>query len=631
MMDFMIGVNYWDSKSGTDMWKHWDAASVEADLQALANTGVRVMRVFPNWRDFQPIHALRRARGAEFEYRFENDVIPTHPAGLSEEMLEHFATFCDLAGKYHISLIPSIVTGWMSGRQFCPPALNGRNHYTDPVSLVWQMRYVSGFVEAFRHRKEILAWDLGNECNVLSECSDRNVACAWTLMIRNAIAAKDSTRPIMSGMHSLSVDFRNQVWRIADQGEFTDVLCPHPYPSPTVGGDFEPMNRLRTTLIPTVQAVLYRGIGKKPSMIQETGTFNDMHGSREVAADFVRINLFSSWAHGALGYLWWCGCEHSHLKNPPYSWSMVERELGLIDKDRKPKPVGRVMRAFGEMLDGLPFRSLPPRRTDGVILLTEGLPSPIQTATGAFVLSKMAGLECEFAYSDAPLPEASLYIVPSINGWAPIRGETWYTLLDRVAQGATLYLSTDTGTVTEFEQVTGLRSLGMGKDLREHTFSLDGVSYPFVYGTGSTHQSGCKFRLAPLDAEILAADEEGNAVLSRHALGKGQVFFSNFPMETWLTRQGEGFTREEFPYYRIYETVAKNLLEKKALRADSPHIGVTLHPMDGNTDIAVLLNYSNEPIAPHYDLRGSLEPIWGDPALLPPCSGCICYLHKEKA
>ena len=38
---FVIGVNYWDSKSGTDMWKNWDPAAVEEDLAALEAFGVR--------------------------------------------------------------------------------------------------------------------------------------------------------------------------------------------------------------------------------------------------------------------------------------------------------------------------------------------------------------------------------------------------------------------------------------------------------------------------------------------------------------------------------------------------------------------------------------------------------------
>ena len=38
---FAIGVNYWDSRSGTDMWRNWSPETVEADLAALEAVGVR--------------------------------------------------------------------------------------------------------------------------------------------------------------------------------------------------------------------------------------------------------------------------------------------------------------------------------------------------------------------------------------------------------------------------------------------------------------------------------------------------------------------------------------------------------------------------------------------------------------
>ena len=54
-MDFMIGCNYWDGVHGTNMWRDFDEDVIRADVEALAKTGVRFMRVFPNWRDFQPM------------------------------------------------------------------------------------------------------------------------------------------------------------------------------------------------------------------------------------------------------------------------------------------------------------------------------------------------------------------------------------------------------------------------------------------------------------------------------------------------------------------------------------------------------------------------------------------------
>ena len=52
-----LGANYWASHAATEMWRKWDAKAVDEDLRVLAANGFRVLRVFPNWADFQPIHA----------------------------------------------------------------------------------------------------------------------------------------------------------------------------------------------------------------------------------------------------------------------------------------------------------------------------------------------------------------------------------------------------------------------------------------------------------------------------------------------------------------------------------------------------------------------------------------------
>ncbi len=53
----VLGANYWASHAATRMWREWDARAVEDDLRVLAGAGIRLLRVFPNWADFQPIHA----------------------------------------------------------------------------------------------------------------------------------------------------------------------------------------------------------------------------------------------------------------------------------------------------------------------------------------------------------------------------------------------------------------------------------------------------------------------------------------------------------------------------------------------------------------------------------------------
>ena len=104
---FATGVNFWASKEAIHMWRNWDAASIEADLAALAKYGVQLLRCFPFWPDFQPIRQLRSANcdvGGRFkEVRFGDDPLPDTEAGragVDEVMLERFETFADLAQKY---------------------------------------------------------------------------------------------------------------------------------------------------------------------------------------------------------------------------------------------------------------------------------------------------------------------------------------------------------------------------------------------------------------------------------------------------------------------------------------------------------------------------------------------------
>ena len=166
-MKYMLGCNYWGSKYGTDMWKHWDEPSVREDLQLLAKYGVTHMRVFPNWRDFQPIYLLQNWRGGLWDYRFAEDKKIDNEFALDMESIGHFRTFCRMAQENGISLVVAIMTGWMSGRLYAPPALERLNHITDAESLMWQSRFVRGFVRCLKEEPAIVAWDLGNECNCL--------------------------------------------------------------------------------------------------------------------------------------------------------------------------------------------------------------------------------------------------------------------------------------------------------------------------------------------------------------------------------------------------------------------------------------------------------------------------------
>ena len=133
-MNYMIGCNYWGSKYGTEMWKYWDGESVDKDLETLARYGVRYMRVFPNWRDFQPLVPIYGVCNIKREYRLHGEELMTDEFGLDEECINHFEEFLGYVKKHGMKVIVAVLTGWMSGRMFTPPALYGKKSNKRPRS-----------------------------------------------------------------------------------------------------------------------------------------------------------------------------------------------------------------------------------------------------------------------------------------------------------------------------------------------------------------------------------------------------------------------------------------------------------------------------------------------------------------
>ena len=627
--NYMIGCNYWDSVHGTDMWRYYDEKVIEGDLKALSENGVKYMRVFPNWRDFQPVEKMYAWHGYLGDYVDKNEKPLGQADGVDPEMLARFDNFLTLCEKYNIGLIVSIVTGWMSGRLFVPPVLEGKNIINDPEANMWMVKYIRRIVNEFKNRDIIKYWDLGNECNCLADVNSNYEAYRWTALVANTIRMCDPTRKIMSGMHGLA-DSLGRPWNLWNQGELTAVMTPHPYPSPTIGAAVEPINRMRTTIAPTAQTVEYASVSEKPALIQEQGTFNDILGHREMAADFVRANLFSSFAIGGIGYFFWCGHEHLKLTQPPYSWSMVERELGLLDVDLNPKPVANELKKFGEVLEALPFEELPERQIDAVCIGSR-VSDPWKGYCSSYILAKQAGFEVVFRNSAQEIPKAPIYILPGIAGWQVVYKECYDTLIDRVINdGATLYISAHTGLLTEFERFTGLRSSGLVKyKLNKNIdFNLNGDEFKLHYSM----PDAATYLLESIGAEVLATDDENNVVFACHKLGKGKIYFLAMNAEEMCWRTANLFNdAQNQPYYKIYSEFGKDVLKQKICYSKNPFVGTTVHPVNENEAIIIAVNYDNVTHKTDFVIKDgwSITPVYGELNEITKCNGAVYKATKN--
>ena len=588
------GVNYWASHAGTAMWSDWREDVVAADLDKLAAAGLTLLRVFPLWPDFQPIHRLYGGRGEPMGFALADGSPLPNREGLDPAMLDRFERLCGLAGERGLKLIVGLVTGWMSGRRFAPPALAHLNPVTDPLSMQWQVRLCRGVIRRAKHHEAVAAWDLGNECNELGETPSREAAYAWTALLAGTIKAADPTRPLVSGMHSLRVGVAEDgaggrpAWRIDDQGELTDVLTTHPYAFWVDHAGNDPTDTLRPVVHAACETRLYADLSGKPCFAEEIGSMGPTVCDDDRSADFLRASAWSLWQHGGRAAMWWCAFDQDGLTHPPYEWVAVERRLGMFRGDGSPKPAMVALREVNEAVTGMPFGRLPARRPDAAVVLTPGQDA-WAAAYGAWVLARQAGLDVVYAASDGAIPDLPLLIVPSVKGLTAMRASFARELEARVRAGARVLVTVDDAHVNDLDRVFGLRLAR-----RYPRPAGDGLRTELPGGVA--HASPTRWRLelsAGEHAEVLAAESDGNPVLTRHPLGDagGEAWLLSFPVEAEsATTPGALGPAQEKDLGGVYRAFARGVDTGRVATARHPRLGLSEHALAADRRVLVAVN-----------------------------------------
>ena len=598
----LVGVNFWGSKSGIRMWtpEGWDGESIEKDIAALAAHGVEMMRVFPTWDAFQPLVRERKYGGMPgMVLREGTDDEIFDPLWLDPGALARFDSFCGIAEKHGVKLLVSLVTGWMSGRLFAPRIVENLNLLTDPEAVMWETRFVRAFVRRMKRHGTIVAWDLGNECNCMGEVGNQAQAWNWLNAISGAIRAEDPSRPVVSGMHSQTSNGhgaqwgRRNEWCLQMQGELLDVLTPHPYPAPfRIEANRGPFSSFRNALHPVSQCLYYSAVAGKPAFPEELGNLGPSMSPDWMAARGMTQLMFACWAHGARAYLWWCAFEQMRLGYPPFSSNAMERELGVLkpDGERTPKPQALALKSFRDFRDSLPFRTLPPRRTDAVCLVSEREEFYHQVF-GAFMLSKAAGFDVEFVGADSrELPDSPFYILPSGSGFETWGRKTWETLMEKARGGATVLVTRggDAG-YSCWTEFTGLeQTLCHGH--RRMEFEVEGKRLSAADDFTALQK--------PVDCDVIAADADGGAVVGMKRLGLGKVIAVNIALEKCIVEDEADVVDGSFSneLWRIYAWAARQAGVKRLVARDDPCVVFTEHPFPDGTALVCAINTHDAPV-----------------------------------
>lgn len=611
-MNYMIGCNYWASNAGTEMWRNWDEEAIKKDMEVLQKYGIKYLRVFPNWRDFQPACAVLGGGGHVLEYHDYDDNVLDNAYYIDMKMMERFSRFCDICEQYGMKLVVGLITGWMSGRLFVPPALKGKNLYTDELALLFEQKFIKGFVTYFANREVIYAWDLGNECNCMCPAT-QEISGMWTAMIPNAIRAHDKLqRPIFSGMHSIGID---SPWTIQDQAENTDVLTTHPYPQFVPHCFIDDMLSYRTLLHATSESTYYATVGGKPCIAEEVGTLGPSTCDYDVAAAFIKTNFYSTWANNINGLMWWCANEQVNLSTAPYKWNMMERELGFMDENRKPRKILEEFKNFSDFLKKF-NDDLPELEYDGVCVLSRDQ-DQWGMAYVSYMLGKQAGVNIAFTSYKDKLPDSDVYLLPSISGTRIIDKPIFDSIIEKVKEGAVLYISNESGTIAKLEELADVHICNSLMDDSVSHMDFDGekidISRKRKYIIESSH--------------AIAYEDDSMPVFTKCPCGKGYIYYLNFPVE-FMMLDRHYFDKGE--HYRIYKEVFKNKLKKHVAIRENKYIGLTIHE-SGDKCYAVLINYSDKTQKTGFKLANGYEiakVIKGNPDEIEPNDAAVVMLKK---
>ena len=628
----LIGCNYWAGHAAVDMWREWRPEQIARELDTLKKLGIERIRIFPNWRDFQPLEISRTVMNWPRELLLAGKRLPDSGAGkygVDETMLERMEQLLDFAHARNLTVDVALITGWMSGELFAPPAFAGRDLLTDPLVLYWQTVLIHAVVGRFKAHPAIAAWSPGNETNCMQKLHSRAEAAHWMRSIADAIRTEDPVHPITSGMHSLQpasagrIDQEGAAWTIQDNAEMFDLLTVHPYPLCTPHCDVSRPDEFRNLFHAAAEMTYYATVGKRPCIVEEIGAFSQMFMGEETKYSYLKGALWNCWSHGCREFLWWCACSHTFANRDPYTWCALERELGLLDENGTPEAFSAAISEFVQVRDLLPCEQLPPAQSDAVCVLTEGQDA-WANAYGCFLLAEQAGLRIQFAWCGDSLPQSQLYFVPGITGVNVMEQSDYEILLKRAETGARVIFSCNDGFLAPSARYWEF--VPQFTERCDDQVVVDAGEFKFECARKR------RYRIDPGASRALAF-VDGEPVLFEKQFARGSLVLFTLPLEEYAATARNAINQPEtFPAYLLYRKLAEGFIAPRIVDSPVPKCSCSCHRLDERRAIAVYVNNSPEPCTGFLRLADvwRIESIHhGSPHRLAPHDALICTIVQQ--
>lgn len=350
MDTFMTGINYWPARKAMYWWKFYDPQEVRQDFALLKLYGIRTIRLFLTWEDFQPA-----------------------PDVVDNKRLQDLLVTADLAYENQLEIMPAFFCGHMSGVNWIPdwalhhieqrgrfPVFSQgrlsyrliRNWYHDQLVSEAQLFQAAEVSRALAGHPAVRVYDLGNENSNCCVPAERQQGREWLSQMRDCILAHHPGSYVTLGMHAEDLEEDRHIWP-QDAACSCDFLCMHGYPFYLSWAAPEDVY-----VLPFL-GIITAWLGGKPVLFQEFGVPSQtgQEGQRldQVAAipcwteqrseTYYQRAVRLLWEAGMLGAFGWCFADYHHdlYKYPPLNENIHERYFGLTRWDGSVKPALRML------------------------------------------------------------------------------------------------------------------------------------------------------------------------------------------------------------------------------------------------------------------------------------------------
>ena len=365
---FTLGVNYWPRRKAMYWWSNFDAGEVREEFSVIKEIGMKVVRLFLLWDDFQP-----------------------EPDSVNNDALANLVKVADTAAQNGLGLDVTFFTGHMSGPNWSPRWLLGgdlppkahkhwlrdvvsngkitdqgyRNMFHDEMALKATRLLLKTVVRVLKDHPGIWMWNLGNEPDLFAWPNSSNEGAVWVKEMVGLIKSIDSKHPVTIGLHGDGLH-RDNGLRIDKVFKHTDVAVMHSYPMYTswarqpLDPDFVPFTCALTAALSGKPVLMeeFGGCTALPNEATHTMKWKETNGrkreqfmaSEEDFAEFLRLTIPKLQDSGATGAMLWCYADYiPELWNqPPCQNAQHERFFGLVRPDGSLKPHAKVIQEFAK-------------------------------------------------------------------------------------------------------------------------------------------------------------------------------------------------------------------------------------------------------------------------------------------